>query len=396
MCEGLVMKMIPAPFARGLWRPPRREAVPRPWQRHMFFTWMRMLSRNHFAVNPRSVPRAVGMTALVLLLTAIGLLEDAWYAGDPRRTTVPRSPLFVLGHWRTGTTLLHELLGLDERHAFPTTYQCLLPSGFLFTQGFLPRLLKWLVPAHRPQDEMAIGFDTPQEEEFALHWQGAVSPYREFYFPDQPDISETWLGMDKMDPHELECWKSVFLRFLSAVAFSNPGKRLVLKSPTHSCRVKVLLELFPDAQFVHIVRSPFAVYPSALRTFRLMAENFGFQKSAHRNLHNRVFQVMLRVYELLEEARGLINPGRFCELRYEDLVTDPPSQIQALYQHLNLGGFDQVEPLIRKYFADRKSYQTGCNEISPELQVEIQRCFAPILQRYGYGEYSGETERGKT
>ena len=38
-------------------------------------------------------------------------------------------------------------------------------------------------------------------------------------------------------------------------------KRIVLKSPAHTARVRVLLELFPKARFVHIIRDPVVHLP---------------------------------------------------------------------------------------------------------------------------------------
>ena len=77
-------------------------------------------------------------------------------------------PIFILGHWRTGTTLLHEFMIRDERFGYPTTYECMDPNHFLLTEGLFTRWLNFLVPTHRPMDNMKAGFDRPQEDEFAL------------------------------------------------------------------------------------------------------------------------------------------------------------------------------------------------------------------------------------
>src|SRR5262249_40574101 len=162
--------------------------------------------------------------------------------------------------WRTGTTLLHELLALDEHHACPTTYQCLAPHHFLMTAGWLPRLLWFLVPALRPMDNMAAGWGRPQEDEFALCLMGQPSPYLTTAFPTRPPQDPEALAREGMAPRALASWKRTFLPLLRQVVLQSPGKRLVLKSPPHSCRIKVLLELFPDARFVHIVRDPHVVF----------------------------------------------------------------------------------------------------------------------------------------
>ena len=77
------------------------------------------------------------------------------------------APIFIIGHWRSGTTLLHELMSLDERFTFPTTYECFVPNHFLISAWF-DAWLKCLLPKQRPMDNMALGWDRPQEDEFAL------------------------------------------------------------------------------------------------------------------------------------------------------------------------------------------------------------------------------------
>src|SRR4029079_7278292 len=83
-----------------------------------------------------------------------------------RSNKLKETPLFVLGHWRSGTTLLHELLILDPRHTYPTTFECFAPNHFIWTEWFLAPLTRWLLPKKRPMDNMTAGWDLPQEDEF--------------------------------------------------------------------------------------------------------------------------------------------------------------------------------------------------------------------------------------
>src|SRR3974377_1277147 len=56
-------------------------------------------------------------------------LQEASYA-DALKAAVLYPPVFVLGFWRSGTTLLHELLCCDQQFGFPSTYACMNPSHF--------------------------------------------------------------------------------------------------------------------------------------------------------------------------------------------------------------------------------------------------------------------------
>jgi hypothetical protein len=91
--------------------------------------------------------------------------------------------IFIIGHWRTGTTLLHELLTLDEGFTAPSTIECFAPALCL-ALGWLLRRLKFFLPANRPMDNMLLGWDQPQEDEFALMNLGLGSPYEAMIFPN--------------------------------------------------------------------------------------------------------------------------------------------------------------------------------------------------------------------
>ena len=51
----------------------------------------------------------------------------------------------------------------------------------------------------------------------------------------------------------------------------------MLKSPTHTARVRTILEVFPDAKFIHIVRDPLVLFPSTVRLWKSLSEVQGFQ-----------------------------------------------------------------------------------------------------------------------
>src|SRR5262249_10887562 len=151
-----------------------------------FFAWIRLLGRNRFAVHPDYLYIAAIVTVVSSLHTALRLLQEAWYGDLVSRTPIRHAPVFILGHWRTGTTLLHEFLILDERHTFPNTYECLDPNHFLLTERFFTRWLGFLMPSRRPMDNMAAGWNRPQEDEFALCMLGQPSPYLTIAFPNRP------------------------------------------------------------------------------------------------------------------------------------------------------------------------------------------------------------------
>src|SRR5262249_45738484 len=222
-----------------------------------------LLARNRFAVHPSRWRLGAVVSAVSPLHTALGLVQRAVYGRRVARTPVVHAPVFILGHWRSGTTLLHELLARDQRLAFPTTYECLAPHHFLLTRAWLPRRVGWLMPDRRPMDSMAAGWDRPQEDEFALCLLGQPSPYERLAFPNR-SAGEAALDLRGLSPRALRRWKAALYRLVQALTLAHGGRSLVLKSPPHTCRVPTLLELVPDARVVHVVRDPYELYPSTL------------------------------------------------------------------------------------------------------------------------------------
>jgi hypothetical protein len=360
-----------------------REWMPRFWEGCDFFAWLRLLCRNRFAVGLPYVYIAVVITFVSAGNTVLRLIQEALFGSHVRHTPIRESPLFILGHWRTGTTLLHELLILDERHSFPTTYECVEPNHFLLTEALFTRWLSFLMPSRRPMDNMAAGWGRPQEDEFALCMMGQPSPYLTIAFPNRPPQDQEALDLADLPPPRRAAWKRAFLLLLRRITFLNP-KRLVLKSPTHTCRIRTLLELFPDARFVHIVRDPYVVFPSTVNLWKSLYQTHGLQKPTFAGLEEHVFATFEHLYKKLEEGRQLVAPSHFCELRYEDLVRDPVGEMRKLYEHLGLGGFDEVRPRLEAYLAKNRDYRTNRYDLAPELRAEITRRWGDVIRRYGY------------
>src|SRR5439155_3368254 len=190
----------------------------------------RLLIRNRFAVHPSCLYIAVIVTFVSIFHTFLKLVHDACYGRRVKRTVLREPPIFIIGHWRTGTTLLHELLIQDERHSYPTTYECLEPNHFLLTERLFTRIFWFLMPSRRPMDNMAAGWERPQEDEFALCMLGQPSPYLTIAFPNHPPQCPEYLDLEGLSPRALAAWRRTFYRFLQCLTFKKP-KRLIIKCP---------------------------------------------------------------------------------------------------------------------------------------------------------------------
>ncbi len=346
--------------------------------------WFGMLRRNGFLVSPSRYYLVLLVSVASVFNSLLAAVQELVLGKRIDRTELRKDPIFILGHWRSGTTLVHELLALDPRHTVPSTYACLAPSHFLISQKLLSPWLRFLLPNRRSQDNVRVGLEHPQEDEWALCVLGIPSPYLAVAFPNHLPHHPEYLNLQGIGAEELSRWKKVWSRFLRAVAFRSPKNRLVIKSPPHTARLEVLLELFPEARFVHVVRDPHSVYPSTLRLWRRLAEDEGLQVSQFEQLEGFVLDNFVQLHRSFEQSRDQIRPDRICQVRYEDLIEDPVEGLRSIYTQLDLGEFDAVLPAIESHAAEMSKFEKNRFEPSAEETEKVDRHWSEFIERFGY------------
>ncbi len=344
--------------------------------------WLPLIGRHALSIQPKALGLVGTVTFASLVNTAMQAMQRVLLDRRVARTKLIGAPVFIVGHWRSGTTLLHELMVLDEQFTSPSTYQCFAPNHFLVSHWWVSRL-RFLLPSVRPMDNMLMGWSRPQEDEFALCNMGVKSPYLQLAFPrDRKEYAE-YLDLSAMSAAELDHWKRTLHRFLQCVTYRTP-KRIVLKSPPHLSRVRTLLEMFPDARFVHIVRDPLDVFSSTLKLWNTLYQSQSFQKPPADGYEEFIFDCFQRMYTQFEQDRELLSSRQLCEVRYEDLVRDPLGQMQTVYDQIELGDFSHVSPKVAAYFDASRDYRTNRHKLDAALRERVMRRWGPHMQRYGY------------
>jgi len=356
---------------------------PRFWHGMPLGVWLPLVAEHGGRVSPSRL----GLLTTISLASAFNSLaeplSEARFRRRLRQRPTPPPPLFIVGHWRSGTTLLHELLMLDPRFCCPSTYQCFAPGHFLLTEDVLTRMLGWIIPRQRPMDNVAAGWDRPQEDEFALANMGAPSPYRRMAFPaTSPDVPVA-LDVTKLSPEELDRWQRALRRFLARLAVRD-ARRPVLKSPPHTARIGVLAGMFPQAKFLHVVRDPFVVFPSTIRLWRSLDDVQGLQVDRGESLERYVFACFDEMYAAFERDRAGLATDRLHEVRYEDLVADPVGVLEEAYARLGLDAFSAVRPAIETQARSMKRYRTNTYRHDPRIVGEVSRRWRTFIDRYGY------------
>jgi omega-hydroxy-beta-dihydromenaquinone-9 sulfotransferase len=358
--------------------------MPRFWHGMPAHVWFPLLAKNGFRISPSRWPLAFGVSMFTSFTGVMSLTQSLFFGKSIRETKIVVPPIFVLGHWRSGTTLLHEYLSLDTRFATPTTFQCFSPWHFLLTEDLVSRFGGFLLPKHRPMDNMKAGWSLPQEDEFALMNMGAPTPYLRILFPNHAVPYADTLSSQEFLPEHLETWKKKLDWFLKAVTYKS-GKRLLLKSPPHTGRLGILKSMYPDAKFIHIVRDPRKLYPSTVKLWNSLDEVQALQSTTDQTtLQAFVLQSLKSMYQSLERDRQGIPSDQFIDVNYESLVSDPIGVVGSIYDQLDLGSFDPVRKRLTERVQSERNYQTNKLELTPEEEAMVLREWREYALRYGY------------
>ncbi len=359
---------------------------PRFWHGMRIGDWLKLF----FSGRSRIHPSRWGMAFLITLITPWNdLLRGVQWLIHGRKLAkaeLAGPPIFILGHWRSGTTLVHELIIKDPRFAYPTTFQCFAPNHFLITEWWFRKLGGWLLPRKRPMDDMDVGWDRPQEDEFALLSLGLPSPYRRMAYCQDPPPDTNYLDWQGVSEADQQHWVDGLRRFLLDISAKTP-QPIVLKSPTHTGRIALLARAFPGAKFIHIARDPKSLLPSTMRLWRSLDDVQSLQRPTYSDeaLEDYVFECGQRMYRAYFDGKRQVEPDRLVEIRYEELVASPVETLQAVYQKLGLGEFESVKPIHEAWAASQhRLYRTNKHSLKPEQLQRLQTEWSEYLTSYGY------------
>ena len=345
--------------------------------------WLQLLKDNRFSLSMTYRDRWFPIFFFSIRNSQLLSKENKRF-GEKIDNAVIKPPIFIIGHWRSGTTLLHSLLTVDSRFAYPNLFQVTFPHSFLTLEEMLKEKMEEDDPEKRPMDNMEVSYDSPGEDEFALAVLSLRSPILGWMFPRREAYYDRYLTFKDVPQSEIEIWQSSFINFLKKLSFRYPN-RLVLKSPQHTARVRLLLEMFPDAQFIYISRHPHQVFRSTQRLYRTAVARNHVQTAPDEDIDDGIIERYREMNQAYLDDRHLIPDGNLYELHFEDLEKDMLGQVRAIYQHLGLDDFQSVEPALTAYINSMSAYKkNNYAPLSDEMKDRLARAWQPMFDAFGY------------
>jgi hypothetical protein len=330
------------------------------------------------------------LVATMLLSAAarspLALLEKLALVRRRRRARPMEPPVFVIGHWRSGTTHLHNVLGKDPQFGHIPPLASGLPWNVLTLVTWLRPLLEKALPEDREVDRVAVTPDSPQEDEIPLASMQPLSVFHAVYFPHRfEERFDRGVFFDACSPGEIARWELRHRAFLEKIALYQQRPRLLVKNPVYTGRLSRLRALWPGAKFIHIVRNPYVVFQSTVHYYRKLIPGLALQPHAHLQLEPFVLRSYARLMARLDAQAADLSSPDLAEVRFEDLEVDPLGELERVYRELSLPGFKAAAPRFRAYLESLRGYRKNRFEaLPPETTARIEARWKPYIERWGY------------
>lgn len=377
----------------------------------MYFNWKRFVADAYHSIIPAGCPhlRITGRRARVLVMFFVcmawiggsgrlGLLLDHLLFPWFRRTPVDR-PVFIIGNFRSGSTLLHRLLAAAPRTTAMKTWEIYFApsisqrrfwSGVWIVDGWLGGHLRRAIMAAQdrrlgPVRMHRVRLDEPEEDEgiFLYLWD---SLFNWFFVPRDATTNPYW-RYDETVP----CWRRRrAMRFYREVvrrhlALQPSGTIYLSKSPSFTARIETLLEAFPDARIVELARHPFDCAVSTVGWLSFAWHFFASPRDRFPFLET-VLEMTKHWYLRPAGLGERLGPDRYALLRYEDLVSRPTEVVCSTLGRFGVPVGPELLARLRKVEERPRARRTHEHTLA-ELGISDRAAIAfyrPVLERFGY------------
>jgi len=273
------------------------------------------------------------------------LLDDVFFPGYRRQPL--RAPVFIIAPPRSGTTLTQKLLSLDEeRFVHVELYQTIFPS--VLWQRAIAGLARLDRKCGRPlaraigwaekhwfggwDDMHKLRLSQPEEDDgFFVYTFVTEAIYLLF-----PFVDELWEAgfSDALPANERRKLMRYYRSCLKRHLYANGPDKTQLSKITQACgSLDGLLEEFPDARFITIIREPTDSVASHVSVFYPVWVTHSPEIAKDSPTSRAYGRLAVEWYKHLFEFRKKVDPARYTCIDYRDLVRDPAATIETVYTH---------------------------------------------------------------
>ncbi len=294
---------------------------------------------------------------------------------DAIAPTDVRTPVFIVGHPRSGTTHLHNLMEASGAFATAPPVLATLPWESRSIGPLLKPFVDPLLPETRLIDGVAMGGDAPTEDEVGLANLGPHSYFHAIYFP-------RYFARGYRDGLLAPSRDRAVRRYVAAMARRSAGRPLLLKNPAYPAQVASLFRLFPDARVVHIHRDPRAVFDSSRRALTRALTELSLQDWSDVDLDAAILETYPLMMRALREQTSGLPASRFVEVAFEDVVADPQAALEGIWQRLDLPNPPGAMTRVEAHLDTVRGFQAEGARLDPAARALVSKVWADEIALY--------------
>lgn len=344
--------------------------------------FFRVLSMGHIEWN--KYPKLILTFLVILISTPFQIYEYFYFKNKIKKHKFKKPPIFIVGHWRSGTTHLHNLLCKDPTHGYVTTYQGVFPNN-MKSKWIFKTFMELNIPEKRPSDNVKLSADFPQEEEFALGNMTDATFYHFFYFPSLNDmLYKKYVRLKGTSLQVKDSLKRKYNELLIKAALNTKKDQLVIKNPLNTGKIKLLLEMYPDAKFIHIYRNPVVTYLSTNRFYKSLLPATYLEDYDEDYITEKIILNYKNLMSDFFDTKHLIPKENLYEIKFEEFEEDNMLHLKEIYDQFGLESWNEALPQFETYMKAQKHYRKNKYFISQtELDI-LNREWDFAIKRLGY------------
>ncbi len=312
-----------------------------------------------------------------------------------------KTPVFLIGHARSGTTLAHRLMCADERFSAFKYYELLLPSLIekklvrlvarldrsLLGRRLERRLQAWEEKNFGPMKHIhKMGLTIPEEDDLVL-FASCASGFWATRMPNLGDLD--FFHIDQRPPAGRRRLMGFYRQCIRRQLYLNGGNLIHLsKNPTFCGRVESILEAFPDARIAILYRNPYETIPSLLKLLQTSWKLRGDVDAAKTRESSRAMvELSFESYLHPEEVLSRHPEVPCAVIDYRQLVAEPKATIEKVYADLGMDMSDSYRAALQKEQDKARKHETEHRYSLAEFGLddeEIHRRLAPLFKKFDW------------
>ncbi len=324
-----------------------------------------------------------------------------------------RTPVFIVGHARSGTTLFHRLMTKDgERFSYFMLYEMFLPSLLQ------KKVVRWLAACDRrllggriearvmawdkknfdrTREVHSTGLTAPEEDDFA----GTFSCASGFWIVLAPYMGDLdFYYVDERPPRSRRRLMRFYRECVKRQLYLNGTDKIHLsKNPTFSGRVESLIEEFPDARIVVLMRNPLETIPSLLSLMRISWKVRGWDDARMRPSMRILADQSFHTYRHPLEVLARHPETRSAVVDYRDLVAEPKRIVEQVYAELGFPVSNELRATLLAEQSRAREHETTHAYSLEQFGLEgdaIHKSLADLFERFHWDETIGAPAAPKT